>query len=76
MVEIDSTKPLNVRRIDLTDGTVLYDKTVFIAGGFLIVGANREDTAPTWYNLQTVERLEQVTIDKGSGRPQNIIRFF
>ena len=71
--EIDSTKPLHVHLIHLANGDTLEDKTVFIAGGFLIVEADNEAQAPTWYNLQNVEALQEVTIPEQPAQPQQRI---
>jgi len=33
---------------------------VYLADNFLIVAQDENDTSPTWYNIDTVERLEGV----------------
>lgn len=74
--QIDSSKPLHVRLVHLANGDTLEDKNVFIASGFLIVEADREDVAPTWYNLNEVTALQEVTIEGQRNRPQEcFIRF-
>lgn len=67
MTKISSAKPLNVEEISFTDGSTLKNRTVCIFNGFLIVEADTPEQAPTWYNLQTVEALHEVTLDE---RPQ------
>ena len=67
---IDSNKPLQVKTIRFINGDILENKTVFVAGGFLIVEADPPDQAPTWYNLQTVEALQEVTVDGREIRQQ------
>lgn len=76
MAEIDANNPLHVNVIHFTNGDTLEDKIVFVAGGFLIVEADAPEQMPTWYNLQTVQALQEVTIDGRQGRPQpRIIRW-
>lgn len=38
----------------------LRNRIVWIAGGFLVVARDENDTAPTWYNVDRVDRLEGV----------------
>lgn len=71
--QIDSTKPLHVRLVHLANGDMLEDKTVFILNGFLIVEADNPEQAPTWYNLQNVEALQEVTIQEQPAKPQQRI---
>lgn len=73
---IDSSKPLHVHMIHLANGDTLEDRNVFITSGFLIVEADREDTAPTWYNLNQITALQEVTPTWQQTRPQErLIRF-
>lgn len=48
----------------LIDGkeNILLDRDIFIYAGFVIVNAPADQTGkkPTWYNLQTVTRIEEV----------------
>lgn len=76
MNAINSNKVLHVKRVHLANGDTLDDKDVFISGGFLIVAADREDTAPTWYNLQNVEALQEVTQETPSRKQGQQIGFF
>lgn len=62
--QIDIRRPLHVKLIQFTDGTTLENRMVFIAGEFLIVEAETEDQAPTWYNIKNVEFLQEVEVDK------------
>lgn len=71
--QISGTKPLHVKRICFANGDVLEDKAVFMARGFLIVEAESEDHAPTWYNLRNVEQLQEVTIPRPQGTKQPCI---
>lgn len=74
--QIDSSKTLHVRLVHLTNGDTLEDKNVFIASGFLIVEADNPEQAPTWYNLNEISALQEVTIEGQQKRPQeHIIRF-
>ena len=71
--QIDSTKPLHVKLIHLANGDTLEDKTAFILNCFLIVEADNPEQAPTWYNLQNVEALQEVTIPEQPAKPQQRI---
>ena len=62
--EINSRRPFLVKLIQFTDGSTLENRAVFIAGEFLIVEAETEDQAPTWYNIKNVEFLQEVEVDK------------
>ena len=55
------TKLMHAGRICLTDGSVLENRDICILNGFLIVSSDDPDSSPTWYNLNTVIRLENVT---------------
>ena len=70
MLQIDNNKLLHVKRVHLANGDTLDDKDVAIISGFLVVAADREDQAPTWYNLQNVEALQEVTAIEGQRRQQ------
>lgn len=74
--QIDSSTPLHVHLIHLTNGDTLEERDVFIASGFLIVAAEREGVAPTWYNLNEITALQEVTVLGQQKRPQErVIRF-
>ena len=61
MKRLELNKPLKVKAIYLKGNSKpLRNRIVYIAGNFLIVGQNEEDTAPTWYNMDKVEKLEGV----------------
>ena len=60
MERINILKPLKVKAIVFKNDPTLFDRVVYIAGDFLIVGQDEEDTAPTWYNLDQIDRLEGV----------------
>ena len=60
-----NTTPLHAGALHvLIDGkeTILLDRDIFIHAGFVIVNAPADQTGnpPTWYNLQTVTRMEEV----------------
>lgn len=38
----------------------LRDRLVWVASNFLVVAEDENDTAPTWYNVDRVDRLEGV----------------
>lgn len=48
----------------------LQNKIVYIMDNFLIVAADEEDTAPTWYNMDRVDRLEGVEAPAKDGNKQ------
>ncbi len=55
-------KPLRAKSIYFKDGNnkPLRDRLVWITSAFLVVAQDENDTAPTWYNVDMVERLEGV----------------
>ena len=62
MERLNLSRPLKAKAIYIKGNSKpLRDRTVFIAGNFLIVAKDAEDTAPTWYNVDQVNRLEGVT---------------
>lgn len=38
----------------------LRNRIVWVAGDFLVVAKDENDTAPTWYNVDRIDRLEGV----------------
>lgn len=61
MNRLNITKPLKVKALYLKGNSKpLHDRIVYIAGNFLIVGQDEEDTAPTWYNMDKIDKLEGV----------------
>ena len=61
MKRLELTKPLKAKAIYLKGNSKpLRDRIIFIAGNFLVVAKDEEDTAPTWYNVDQVNRLEGV----------------
>lgn len=38
----------------------LRSRIVWVAGNFLVVAKDESDTAPTWYNVDRIDRLEGV----------------
>lgn len=58
---LDLNKPLKVKGIYIKGNSKpLHDRICFIAGNFLIVAKDENDTAPTWYNVDQVNKLEGV----------------
>ena len=63
MERLNTNKPLRAKAIYLKGNSKpLRDRCVYIAGNFLVVAQDEEDTAPTWYNVDKVERLEGVEV--------------
>jgi hypothetical protein len=62
MQRININKPLKCKAIYLkgNNNKPLRDRHIYIAGNFLIVGQDENDTAPTWYNVDQVVKLEGV----------------
>ena len=59
-LELD--KPLKVQLIRfLGNKEPERDRVVFVAGNFVIVAKDENDTAPTWYNVDLIASLEGVT---------------
>ncbi|MCR4606421.1 MAG: hypothetical protein K5771_01675 [Oscillospiraceae bacterium] len=54
------TKPLHVEKIVFNDGSSITGADAFLFNGFLVVDDGRHE-APTWHNVDTVDRLEDVT---------------
>ena len=70
MQRISIDKPLRVKAIYLKGNTEpLQDKLVWIAYNFLVVAQDENDTAPTWYNVDNVDRLEGVEELPKIGQP-------
>ncbi len=59
---ININKPLRVKALYLKGSSTkpLRNRIVYIAGNFLIVAQDEQDTAPTWYNVDRVDKLEGV----------------
>ena len=77
MQRININKPLKCKAIYLkgNNNKPLRDRCVYIAGNFLIVGQDENDTAPTWYNVDQVNKLEGVE-QIPEQRSAQQIRFF
>ena len=55
----------------------LRDRYLYIADNFLIVGKNENDTAPTWFNVDQIARLEGVEeVTAPPGRTGARVAFF
>lgn len=61
MKRLNVNKPLRVKAIHIKGSSKpLHDRVVYIADNFLIVGQDEGDTAPTWYNIDKIDKLEGV----------------
>lgn len=74
---ISINKPLKAKAIYFKgNNKPLRDRLIYIAGNFLVVAQDENDTAPTWYNVDKVERLEGVehlpTPPRSAGRAAEI----
>ena len=74
---INVNKPLRVKAIYLkgSDNKPLRDRIVWIAYNFLVVAQDENDTAPTWYNVDKVDKLEGVEEIPDKPRQQQAIFF-
>lgn len=73
MQRLNITVPLRASAIFFKDQEApLLDRIIYAAGDFLVVAEDENDTAPTWYNVDLIARLEGVTI-LGNRNPQKII---
>lgn len=54
-------RPLKVRAIYFRGSQKpLTNRVMWLAGNFLVVAKDKDDTAPTWYNVAKIDRLEGV----------------
>ncbi len=74
---INVNKPLRVKAIYLkgSNNKPLRDRIVWIAYNFLVVAQDENDTAPTWYNVDKVDKLEGVEEIPDKPRRQQAIFF-
>lgn len=77
MQNLNVNRPLKAKAIYLkgNNNKPLRDRCVYIAGNFLIVGQDENDTAPTWYNIDQVIKLEGVEAIPEARNPQQIRLF-
>ena len=76
MEKLNIYRPLRAQAIYLKGNSKpLRDRIIFVSSNFLIVGKDINDTAPTWYNIDLVNRLEGVEPIDGPRHNQQI-RFF
>lgn len=61
---MEGQKIFKIKKIIFTDGCTLENVTATINYGFLIVDQEEAeaDTAPSWYNLNYVESLQNVEV--------------
>ena len=61
MQRLNINKPLRVKNIYFKGkGQPIHNCIVWVAANFLVVAKDENDTAPTWYNVDNVDRLEGV----------------
>lgn len=57
-------KPLKVKKAYIKGQTdPIRDCVVFILDNFVIIARNQNDNNPTWYNVNLIEKLEDVTAE-------------
>ena len=49
------------KTIVFADGNILHDKIIVLNGQFLVVFDDM-DTAPDWYNIDLIEKMEDVEL--------------
>ena len=79
MQKINPNIPLHIAAIHFKTGDVIENKTAYIVEGFLIVENDNEDINPTWYSLDTIEALQEVSIEAANTSHRSgsrTIRFF
>ena len=63
MNKINSDKPMCAKAIYFKDNNKpLKDRIIFVSDRFLIVAQSENDTAPTWYNFDGIDRIEGAEI--------------
>ena len=71
---INVNKPLRVKAIYFKGNTEpLEDKVIWIASNFLVVAHDESDAAPTWFNVDNVDRLEGVEVIPTKPKQQQIV---
>jgi len=77
MQNLNTNRPLKAKAIYLkgNNNKPLRDRCIYIAGNFLIVGQDENDTAPTWYSVDQVIKLEGVEVPPATRNPQQIRLF-
>ena len=54
-------RPLKARAIYFKGSQEpLINRIIWVAGNFLVVANDKDDTAPTWFNVAKIDRLEGV----------------
>ena len=78
MGTVNNIQPLKCAAVYLKDSKEpLQNKLVYILDNFVIVADNEEDTAPTWYNVDKVDRLEGMEAPAKAGNKQTMrVSFF
>lgn len=61
----------HTERVYLTDGDIIDNVDIFFLNGFLIVSTDNED-APTWYNVNEVKRIENVTLKDSTSKSMRL----
>ena len=73
MGTVNNRLPFKCKAVYLKDSKEpLQNKIVFILDNFVIVAADEKDTAPTWYNVDKVDRLEGMEILAKAGNKQTM----
>ena len=63
MQRLNINMPLRASAIYFKDQEApLPERIIYVAGNFLVVAEDENDTAPTWYNVDLIARLEGVTM--------------
>ena len=71
--------PLRARAVYIANTPEpLKDRVIWIAGGFVVIAKDENDTAPTWYNSNLIARIEGVELlrEPPQTRIEKQLRFF
>lgn len=64
MAKVDLNKPLQVGAVYIKGKPdPIQNCVVFVLDHFVIIARNMNDTAPTWYNVNLIEKLEGVAAE-------------
>ena len=67
---INTSRPFKVAAVVLRSGEILADKIIMLSDNFIVVFTGEDDSAPTWYNITEVLRLDRVEVYSPSPAPR------
>lgn len=61
--KVNTNRALSVKAIHFNDDKApLKNCIIYVLDRFIIVFNDADDTAPTWYNIDTIKQLDGVTV--------------